>query len=175
MRNKQLRKSQPRLNKNDGCGKLEVWVFSFDAWPTSPEEISGLTAFNSPKLPHLAKWALRLALELPAATPHNALKTLEKLSKITLGALGNAGDRQSNIMAVSLNTSAASLYILHSGSREVPSLWAKRMVAIRPILSWITVRRRAAVGEAEASPTPTPTRSRWPVGHTSNVTVIDSE
>lgn len=106
----------------------------------------------------MAKWALRLALELPAATPHNALKTLEKLSKITLGALGSAGERQSKIIAVSLKTSAASLYILHSGSSEVPSLWAKRIVAIRPILSWSTERRRAAVGDAEASPTPTPTK-----------------
>ncbi len=98
-------------------------------------------------------------MELPAATPHKALKMLEKLSKITLGALGNAGERQSEIIAVSLKTSAASLYILHSGSSEVPSLWAKRIVAIRPILSWTTERRRAAVGDAEASPTPTPTKS----------------
>lgn len=59
---------------------------------------------------------------------------------------------------MSLKTSAASLYILHSGSSEVPSLWAKRIVAIRPILSWSTERRRAAVGDAEASPTPTPTK-----------------
>lgn len=95
---------------------------SSDAWQLSRKKISGLTAFNSPKLPHLAKWALKLALELPAATPHKALKTLEKLSRMTLSALGSAGDRQSKIIAVSLKTSAASLYILHSGSREVPSL-----------------------------------------------------
>ena len=114
------------------------------------------TAFNSPKFPHLAKCALRLALELPAATPHSARKTLEKLSKMTRGIFGSAGDRQSRIMAQSLKTSAASLYILHSGSREVPSLWAKRMVAIRPILSCRTDSKSAAVGEADASPTPTP-------------------
>lgn len=112
-------------------------------------------------------------MELPAATPHNALKTLEKLSKITLSALGSAGERQSKIIAVSLKTSAASLYILHSGSSEVPSLWAKRMVAIRPMLSWTTERRRADVGDAEASPTPTP-KNRVGRCHTPNVTMINS-
>lgn len=114
------------------------------------------TAFNSPKLPHLAKCALKLAFELPAATPHRARKTLEKLSKMTRGIFGSAGDKQSRIMAQSLKTSAASLYILHSGSREVPSLWANRMVAIRPMLSCTTDNKSAAVGEADASPTPTP-------------------
>ena len=59
---------------------------------------------------------------------------------------------------MSLKTSAASLYILHSGSSEVPSLCAKRIVAILPVLSWSTERRSAAVGEADASPTPTPAR-----------------
>lgn len=114
------------------------------------------TAFNSPKLPHLAKCALKLAFELPAATPHRARKTLEKLSKMTRGIFGSAGDKQSRIMAQSLKTSAASRYILHSGSREVPSLWAKRIVAIRPMLSCTTDNKSAAVGEADASPTPTP-------------------
>lgn len=118
-----------------------------------------LTAFNSPRLPHLAKCALKLALELPAQTPHRALSTLEKLSRITLGTFGRAGDRQSRIIAVSLNMSAASLYILHSGSSDVPSLCANAIVAIRPMLSWSTESSSAAVGEAEASPTPTPVRS----------------
>jgi hypothetical protein len=87
-------------------------------------------------------------LELPAATPHRLLSTLERLNNTTLVDLGNAGDKQSKSIAASLKISAASRYILHSGSREVPSLWAKRMVAIRPMLSWRTERRRAAVGEA---------------------------
>lgn len=95
-------------------------------------------------------------MELPAVTPHKALRTLEKLSRSTLGTLGSAGDKQSSIIAVSLKTSAASLYILHSGSSEVPSLCAKRMVANLPILSCMTERSKAAVGDADASPTPTP-------------------
>jgi hypothetical protein len=69
---------------------------------------------------------------------------------------GNAGDKQSRIMAASLNTSAAKRYILHSGSSEVPNRWAKRIVAILPMLSCSTVSSSAAVGEAVASPTPTP-------------------
>lgn len=81
-----------------------------------------LTAFNSPRFPHFAKCALRLAFELPAATPHKALRILEKLSRTTLRGLGKAGERQSRIMAASLKTSAANRYILHSGSRVVPSL-----------------------------------------------------
>jgi hypothetical protein len=81
---------------------------------------------------------------------------LEKLRSITRDDLGNAGDKQSRIMAASLKMSAASRYILHSGSSEVPSLWAKSIVAIRPILSCRTERSSAAVGEALASPTPTP-------------------
>jgi len=64
-------------------------------------------------------------------------------------------------MAASLNMSAASRYILHSGSSDVPSLWAKRIVAIRPILSWRTVSRSAAVGEACESPTPIPTVGQY--------------
>ncbi len=71
---------------------------------------------------------------------------------------GKAGERQSIIMAVSLNTSAVSRYILHSGSSAVPSRWANSIVAILPIDSWRTVRSKAAVGEALASPTPTPVR-----------------
>ena len=115
-----------------------------------------LTAFTSPKFPHLAKCALRLAFALPAATPQRALKTLEVLSSNTRGHFGSAGERQSSIMAASLKTSAASLYILHSGSRDVPSLWAKRMVARRPVDSCRMERRRAVVGVARALPTPTP-------------------
>lgn len=80
------------------------------------------TALSSPKFPHLAKCALKLALELPAATPQRARKMLEKLRTSTLMGFGNAGERQSSIMAVSLKKSAASRYILHSGSRLVPSL-----------------------------------------------------
>jgi len=114
------------------------------------------TAFNSPRFPHLAKWALKLAFELPAATPHNARRILEKLKITTLIGLGKAGERQSRIIAVSLKMSAAKRYILHSGSREVPSLWANNIVAMRPADSWRTERSRAAVGEADASPTPTP-------------------
>lgn len=116
------------------------------------------TALSSPRLPHLAKCALRLALELPAATPHNALSTLEKPNNTTLGVFGKAGDRQSSTIALSLNISAASLYILHSGSSELPSLCANRIVATLPILSCNTESKIAAVGDAEASPTPTPER-----------------
>jgi len=61
---------------------------------------------------------------------------------------GSAGDRQSKIIAASLNMSAAKRYILHSGSSAVPSLWAKRIVAIRPILSCNTDSNNAAVGDA---------------------------
>jgi hypothetical protein len=96
-------------------------------------------------------------LELPAATPHKARRTLEKLRITTLTTFGKAGDRQSRIMAASLKISAASRYILHSGSNDVPSLWANKIVATRPALSWRTVRRIAAVVDAEASPTPMPT------------------
>lgn len=116
------------------------------------------TALSSPRFPHLAKCALRLALELPAATPHNALRMLEKPNNTTLGVFGKAGDRQSSTIALSLNISAASLYILHSGSSEVPSLCANRIVATLPILSCNTESKIAAVGDAEASPTPTPGR-----------------
>lgn len=70
--------------------------------------------------------------------------------------LGKAGDKQSSTMAVSLKTSAASRYILHSGSRAVPRRCAKRIVAMRPVDSWSTERRSAEVGEAVESPTPTP-------------------
>lgn len=62
------------------------------------------------------------------------------------------------IMAVSLKMSAASRYILHSGSSAVPSLWAKSIVAMRPMDSCSTDKSSAAVGEAFASPTPTPGR-----------------
>jgi hypothetical protein len=59
-------------------------------------------------------------------------------------------------MAVSLKMSAERRYILHSGSKAVPSRCAKRMVAMRPVDSWRTVSRSAVVGEAVLSPTPTP-------------------
>ena len=115
-----------------------------------------LTAFNSPKLSPSAKCALRLAFELPAATPHRALRMLEKPRRSTLGVLGKAGERQSSIIAESLNTSAARRYILHSGSNAVPSLWANRIVAMRPMESCTMESNKAAVGDADASPTPTP-------------------
>lgn len=104
----------------------------------------------------MAKWALSDAFELPAATPQSERRTLERLNKSTLEDFGKAGERQSSIIAASLNISAANRYILHSGSRDVPSLCAKRMVAILPMLSWRTESRRAAVGEACESPTPIP-------------------
>lgn len=115
-----------------------------------------LTALSSPKFPRLAKWADKLAFDDPAHTPHNDRRTLENDKTTTLTGLGNAGDRQSRTIAVSLRISAASLYILHSGSSDVPSLCAKRMVAILPMDSCSTESSSAAVGDALASPTPTP-------------------
>ena len=115
-----------------------------------------LTAFNSPRFPFFAKCALKLAFALPAHTPQSERSTLEKLSSSTRAGFGNAGDKQSRTMAVSLSTSAANRYILHSGSSAVPNLWAKRMVAIRPMDSCRTESSSAAVGEALESPTPTP-------------------
>jgi hypothetical protein len=81
-----------------------------------------LTAFNSPKLPALAKWAVSVAFELPAATPQRARMMLAVLSTMMRNDFGNAGDKQSAIMAASLNMSAARRYRLHSGSIELPSL-----------------------------------------------------
>jgi hypothetical protein len=111
---------------------------------------------SSAKLPCVAKWALKLALELLPATPQIARKALERLRSNTRDDFGNAGDTQSRIIAASLKKSAASRYILHSGSNAVPSLWAKSMVATRPMLSCRIESSIAAVGEALASPTPTP-------------------
>jgi len=68
---------------------------------------SPLTAFNSPRLPDLAKWAVSVAFELPAATPQRARMMLAVLSTMMRSGFGNAGDRQSAIMAASLNMSAA--------------------------------------------------------------------
>jgi hypothetical protein len=79
------------------------------------------TALTSPKFPPLAKCALKLAFALPAATPHNALNMLATLKTTTLTPLGNSGDKQSKMMAASLNTSAANRYILHSGSNAEPN------------------------------------------------------
>ena len=59
-------------------------------------------------------------------------------------------------MATSLKTSAASRYVLHSGSRAVPTRWAKQIVAMRPDISCRMCRSSADVGEALALPTPTP-------------------
>lgn len=116
-----------------------------------------LTALTSPKSPHRAKCALRLAFELAPATPHSALITPAVLRTPTLPAfVPTSGDKQSRMMAASLNTSAASRYVLHSGSMAVPMRCAKRTVAIRPEESCRICRRRAEVGEAVASPTPTP-------------------
>ena len=69
---------------------------------------------------------------------------------------GTIGEKQSSNIARSLKISAAKRYILHSGSRAVPTRWAKRIVAIRPDVSCKMCRRRAEVGEALALPTPTP-------------------
>lgn len=80
-----------------------------------------LTAFSSPRFARRAKCALRLAFALFAVTPHSARSTLDRLRINTLAAFGIAGERQSKIIAVSLKMSAARRYILHSGSREVPS------------------------------------------------------
>ena len=45
-------------------------------------------------------------MELPAATPHNDLKTLPEASRKTLTGFGKAGERQSKIIAASLKMSA---------------------------------------------------------------------
>lgn len=134
------------------------WLESFCQRVSSSltKPMSLLTALSSPKFPCVAKWALKDAFELPAATPHRERSTLERLRINILEDFGNAGERQSRIMAASLNISAANLYILHSGSRDVPSLCAKIIVAILPMLSWSTERRSAAVGDACESPTPIP-------------------
>jgi hypothetical protein len=67
------------------------------------------TALSSARFPHLAKWALKLAFELPPATPQRALRTPAVLRTITRGGpAGTPGERQSRIMAMSLKTSAAS-------------------------------------------------------------------
>lgn len=119
--------------------------------------IESLTALTSARFPQREKCALRLALELPPATPHRARRTPAVLRTVTRGApAGIIGERQSRIIARSLKTSAASRYILHSGSRAVPTRCAKRIVAIRPEESWRICSSRAAVGEASALPTPTP-------------------
>jgi hypothetical protein len=89
-------------------------------------------AFNSPRFPQRAKWADRLAFELPAATPHNDRKMLLKLRITTRIGFGKIGDSTSRMKALSFKTSASNRYILHSGSRDVPKRWAKRMVASRP-------------------------------------------
>ena len=130
---------------------------SSKAWAKIQELL--LTALSSPKLPHFAKCLLKLALLLPAATPQSALSTPAVVNADIIKGLGNAGLAQSNTMAVSLNMSAANRHILHSGSKASPNLCAKAIVARRPMESWSTERRRAAVGEAEASPTPTEERT----------------
>lgn len=91
-----------------------------------------LTALTSPKFPALAKCALRLALELPAQTPHSARKQLPTLQIATRIGLGKMGDRTSSTMDESLKMSAANRYILHSGSSAVPSRCANMMVEMRP-------------------------------------------
>ena len=88
---------------------------SDDRWGLFKANAMDLTAFRSPIFPDFAKCALKVAFELPAATPHKALRTPESVRIPIRTGFGNAGDRQSNIMAESLNTSAANLYILHSG------------------------------------------------------------
>ena len=117
-----------------------------------------LTALTSPKFPIRAKCCDKLALALPAHTPHKLLNTALTLSTATLSGFANAGDRQSSTIAVSLKISASRRYILHSGSNAVPSRCAKSIVASRPVESCSIVRRRACVGEAVGLPTPTPFR-----------------
>jgi hypothetical protein len=117
------------------------------------------TAFNSPRFPHRAKCLLKLALLLPAATPHMARRIPAPHIAPIRNPPGSAGLRQSKIMAQSLKTSADSLYILHSGSSDVPRRYAKKIVARRPVVSLRMVSSSAAVGVVDASPTPTPRMS----------------
>lgn len=79
---------------------------------------------------------------------------LLKLSTVTRILFGKTGERQFNTKPVSFSTSASSRYILHSGSREVPKRWAKRMVARRPAESCRMENNSAVVEEAFESPTP---------------------
>lgn len=58
-------------------------------------------------------------------------------------------------MAESLRISARNRYILHSGSSDVPSRAAKRIVAKRPSDDCSTESRIAVVGEEDDEPTPT--------------------
>jgi len=132
--------------------------------PTHPStkterRVDKLTAFNSPKFPTTAKCADKLALLLPAATPHKLLKQLLAPNTTTRRVFGNTGLKQSSTIAASLKISAKRRYILHSGSREVPRREAKRIVAMRPMDSWRTERRSAEVGVAVEEPTPSPSRT----------------
>lgn len=125
--------------------------------PNSEITVSWLEslAFSSPKLPHCAKCALKLALAEPAATPQSALSTLLKLRTMTRIDFGNSGERQSSVKPISLSTSASKRYILHSGSSADPRRNAKTIVAIRPADSCMILKSNAAVGDAVESPTPT--------------------
>src|SRR5947209_8896434 len=96
----------------------------------------------------LAKCELRMAFELPPATPHMVRKTLEAQKNGTRNVFGSTGLQQSRIMAISLKMSAASLYILHSASILLLRQCAKRIVAILPTDSCSTLRSMAAVAEA---------------------------
>lgn len=128
------------------------------ALQTPHEELqrSPLTALSSPRLPALAKWAVKVALELPAATPHRARITLAVHSTVMRSGFGIIGERQSAIIEASLKMSAARRYLLHSGSIELPSLCANSTVAILPAESWKIESNSAPVAVAVASPTPTP-------------------
>lgn len=151
----------PDKRNNSLLGRVFLHIYipisiDTEATASNPTE-SLLTALTSARFPHLAKCALKLAFELPPATPQRALSTPAALRTATLRNPASAsGDKQSNNMATSLNTSAASRYVLHSGSMAVPTLCAKMIVASRPVVSWRLRRRRADVGEALALPTPTP-------------------
>lgn len=119
-------------------------------------DLSERTAFNSPKLFHLAKCPLRLLLDALPATPLAEYKRLETQRARNRKLLGNSGDRQSRIMATSHSTSAAMRYVLHSASIDVPIKYAKAMVANLPVDSRITWTSMAPVGDADESPTPRP-------------------
>src|SRR5271170_2306713 len=118
-----------------------------------------------------AKCELRMAFELPPATPQMALDMLETQRKGILTTFGREGLRQSKMKAKSLKTSAASRYILHSASMRLEAQWAKEMVASLPMDSCRTLSSMAAVAVAFSSPTPIP----WRTAREASRLAIDDE